>query len=71
MTTNYPHYIIGNASTKLEMNESQTKMDFWKQCAKIADFSQFFLTESLLQICLKIQMFAFKKSYNCDAYFLG
>ena len=37
-----------------------------EQCAKVADFSQFFLTEWLLQICLKIQLFAFKKSYNCD-----
>ena len=46
MTTNYPHYIIGNASTKLEMNESQTKNGLLEQCAKIADFSQFFLTES-------------------------
>ena len=34
MTTNYPHYIIGNASTKLEMNESQEKMEFWNTVPK-------------------------------------
>ena len=32
MTTNYPHYIFGNAYTKLEMNESQTKNGLLEQC---------------------------------------